>query len=81
MTINHDILSVILKMLGVCDLRIETDQPTARIAIIFERYGEWHTSEYTLKELIETLQGPPARQTAGLPSEPDAGQAEHPESG
>jgi len=81
MAINHDILSMILKMLGVSQLRIETDQPTAKIAIIFQRYGEWHTSEYRLQELIETIEGPSASETARPGGEPDTGRGEHLPSG
>ena len=57
MGINGDILSLILKMLGVSKVTISTDQPDAIINLTFERYDQSFRSSYRLSDLIEQIQG------------------------
>ena len=58
MDINGDILSIILQMLGVKNVRAETDHPDAKLFLHFERYGQVHKIEYRLGDLVDQLQGP-----------------------
>lgn len=57
--INGDMLSMILRMLGVRNVRATTTAPEARISITFERYDQFRTIEYTLGELIAAIEAPP----------------------
>lgn len=56
--LNGDMLSMILQMLGVRDVKVTTDTPDTKISIGFTRYDQSCKIEYTLSELIQAIEGP-----------------------
>ena len=68
MSLNGDMLSVILKILGVRNLTIATDHPEAVITIAYTRHDDPHQAVYTLQDLIDATQAQPK---PGRPGAPD----------
>jgi len=58
MDVNGNQLKMILRFLGIRDLRVSTVTPEASITIQFERYETHQTLTVTLGELIQAVEAP-----------------------
>jgi hypothetical protein len=62
--IDGDMLSMILKILGVKNIQASTDHPDAILTIHFERHGTIQRVKYRLGDLVDYIQG---KRPASLP--------------
>jgi len=56
--LNGDMLSMILRTLGVRNVQASTDSPGARIVLEFDRYDQHQRIQYRLGDLIDAIESP-----------------------
>jgi len=52
---NGGLLAMVLRFMGIKDLKGSSSHPSAEIELTFTRYGKQHQVKFTLQEFIEDV--------------------------